>query len=151
VKHRRRKAAAQWHLRLDLQSFLPRFAILGSARDCDNHRSRELCAGLREGEIVIFDKAYTNYGHFLELARRGVWWVTRLKEFMAYRVVRTLQTTDHPRILRDELVELTVPSPHQAYPGLLRRVVARVEVDGQEREMEFLSSHLDWSAWTIAG
>jgi IS4 transposase len=32
----------------------------------------------------------------------------------------------------------------------LRRVIVRVEVDGQEGEMEFLSNHLDWSAWTIA-
>lgn len=150
AKHRRRKAAAKCHLRLDLQSFLPRFAILGSARDADNHRARELCAGLRDGEIAVFDKAYTDYGHFRELTRRGVWWVTRLKEGMAYRVVRKLQTTDHPRILRDDLVQLTVASSRQAYPGLLRRVVARVEIDGQERELEFLSNHLDWSAWTIA-
>ncbi len=93
AKHRRRKAAAKCHLRLDLQSFLPRFAILGSAHDADNRRARELCAGLREGEIAVFDKAYTDYGHFEELTRRGVWWVTRVKEGMACRVVRKLQTT----------------------------------------------------------
>ena len=150
AKHRRRKAAAKCHLRLDLQSFLPRFAILGSAHDADNRRARELCAGLREGEIAVFDKAYTDYGHFRELTRRGVWWVTRAKEGMACRVVRKLQTTDHPRIVRDELVQLTVAVSHQAHPDLLRRVVARVEIDGQERELEFLSNHLDWSAWTIA-
>jgi hypothetical protein len=150
AKHRRRKAAAKCHLRLDLQSFLPRFAILGSARDADNSRARELCAGLREGEIAVFDKAYTDYGHFRELTRRGVWWVTRAKEGMACRVVRKLQTTDHPRIVRDELVQLTVAVSHQTHPDLLRRVVARVEIDGQERELEFLSNHLDWSAWTIA-
>ena len=32
AKHRRRKAAAQCHWRLDLQSFLPRFAIVDTAR-----------------------------------------------------------------------------------------------------------------------
>ena len=150
AKHRRRKAAAKCHLRLDLQSFLPRFAILGSARDADNRRARELCAGLREGEIAVFDKAYFDYGHFWELTQRGVWWVTRVKEGMAFGVVRKLRTTDHPRILRDELVCLTVTVSRQTYPGLLRRVVARVQIDGQERELEFLTNHLDWSAWTIA-
>ncbi len=64
--------------------------------------------------------------------------------------MRKLQTTDHPRIVRDELVRLTVAVSRQAYPGLLRRVVARVQIDGQERELEFLSNHLHWSAWTIA-
>ena len=150
AKHRRRKAAAKCHLRLDLQSFLPRFAILTSAREADNRRSRELCAGLREGEIAIFDKAYTDYWHFWELTQRGVWWVTRAKGGFAHKVVRTLKTTSHPRILRDELIRLSVPISQKAYPGLLRRVVARVEVDGQERDLEFLSNNLQWSAWTIA-
>jgi hypothetical protein len=45
AKHRRRKAAAKCHLRLDLQSFLPRFAIIDTAREADAKRARELCAG----------------------------------------------------------------------------------------------------------
>jgi hypothetical protein len=150
AKHRRRKAAAKCHLRLDLQSFLPRFAILSSAREADNYRSRELCAGLREGEVAVFDKAYTDYPHFWELNQRGVWWVTRAKERFAHRVVEKLQTSDHPRILSDDLVELTVRVSADAYPGKLRRIVARVEIDGQERELEFITNHLEWSAWTVA-
>lgn len=150
ARHRRRKAAAKCHLRLDLQSFLPRFAIVGSARPADNHYSRELCAGLRAGEIAVFDKAYTDYGHFADLTRRGIWWVIRAKEGFAHQVIQPCQTTTHPRIVRDELLRLTVPSSQQAYPGLLRRVVARVEIDGQERELEFLTNNLEWSAWTIA-
>src|SRR5437867_12888766 len=35
AKHRRRKAAAKCHLRLDLQSFLPRFVIVDTARYSD--------------------------------------------------------------------------------------------------------------------
>jgi hypothetical protein len=58
AKHRRRKAAAKCHLRLDLQSFLPRFAIIDTAREADPKRAREVCAGIKDGEIVIFDKAY---------------------------------------------------------------------------------------------
>ena len=57
AKHRRRKAAAKCHLRLDLLSFLPRFAIVDTAGEHDSVRAPELCAGLHEGEIVIFDKA----------------------------------------------------------------------------------------------
>ena len=60
AKHRRRKAAAKCHLRLNLQSFLPRFAIVDTAGEHDNLRARELCAGVQAGEIVIFDKAYVD-------------------------------------------------------------------------------------------
>ena len=40
AKHRRRKAAAKCHLRLDLQSFLPRFLLLDSARHATPTPSR---------------------------------------------------------------------------------------------------------------
>ena len=66
AKHRRRKAAAKCHLRLDLQSFLPRFAIIDTAREDDAKRARELCAGIKDGEIVIFDKAYVDFEHLCQ-------------------------------------------------------------------------------------
>jgi hypothetical protein len=47
ARHRRRKAAAKLHLRLNLQSFLPAFAIVDTAKHNDNKRARELCAGLQ--------------------------------------------------------------------------------------------------------
>src|SRR5688500_13782480 len=51
AKHRRRKAAAKCHVRLDLQTFLPRFVIIDTAREADAKRAPELCAGLQAGEI----------------------------------------------------------------------------------------------------
>ena len=53
AKHRRRKAAAKCHLRLDLHSFLPRFVLIDTARENDAKRAREVCAALRAGEIVL--------------------------------------------------------------------------------------------------
>ena len=47
AKHRRRKAAAKCHLRLNLQSFLPRFAIIDTARQSDAKRAREVCADIQ--------------------------------------------------------------------------------------------------------
>jgi hypothetical protein len=149
AKHRRRKAAAKCHLRLNLQSFLPRFAIVDAARDADAKRARELCAGLQAGEIVIFDKAYLDLAHLFDLFRRGVFWVTRTKEGMKFRVVRRYQRGRVGNILRDDVVRMKSSASRRGYPAWLRRVVALVEVDGQWREMEFLSNNLEWSAQTI--
>ena len=41
AKHRRRKAAAKLHLRLDLESFLPAFAVVDSAKGHDNTKAHE--------------------------------------------------------------------------------------------------------------
>ena len=76
AKHRRRKAAAKCHLRLDLQSLLPHFAIVDTARDNDAARALEVCAGIRAGEIVIFDRAYLAFAHLFGLFLRGTYWVT---------------------------------------------------------------------------
>ena len=150
AKHRRRKAAAKCHLRLNLQSFLPACAIIDTAKFHDASQARDVCAALEDGEIVIFDKAYVDFVHLSELTERGVNWVTRAKDNLQYKVIQRLQTTENPRILKDEIIELTVFKSRQAYPRHLRRVVALVEVDGQDEILVFFSNQLTWSAWTVA-
>lgn len=150
AKHRRRKAAAKCHLRLDLQSFLPRCAIVDTAKHHDSTKAQDLCAGLESGEIAVFDKAYTKFGHLYELTERGIWWVGRAKDNMQYDALWRLDTTKHRRILRDEVVVLANEKSRQAYPLELRLIVALVEVNGQDVEMTFMTNHMEWSAWTIA-
>jgi len=149
AKHRRRKAAAKCHLRLNLQTFLPRFALVDSAGEHDNRRAHELCAGVQPGEIVIFDRAYVDFAHLGDLSMREVFWVTRAKENLRYRVVRRFQQNREGHILRDDLIQMSGPA-RNAYPVGLRRVVAEVEVDGELREMVFLTNNFAWSAQTIA-
>ena len=150
AKHRRRKAAAKCHLRLNLQTFLPQFAVVGSAGENDKRRARELCAGVQAGEVVIFDKAYLSFDHLADLSARQVFWVTRAREKLRYRVEDKLQAGQQGQILADELITLTGPLSHIAYAKPLRRVVAQVEVDGQWCQMVFLTNNLVWSAQSIA-
>jgi hypothetical protein len=149
AKHRRRKAAAKCHLRMDLQSFLPRFAIVDVAREHDSQRAAEVCAGLQDGEIVLFDKAYLHFQHLWTLTERGVFWVTRAKDNLDARVQKRRPAHADPRILRDDLVLLRGPLSKEKYPAVLRRVTAKVMVDGQERVLVFLTNNLDWSPVTV--
>jgi hypothetical protein len=150
AQHRRRKAAAKCHLRLDLQSFLPCFAIIDTARDADAKRAREVCAGVKEGEIVIFDKAYVDFGHLWDLEQRGVAWVTRAKENLQFEVLEQLPVKAGGKVVADELVGLKNAQSRDKYPEVMRRVTAWVEVDGEERLMTFLTNQLTWSPETIA-
>jgi len=148
AKHRRRKAAAKTHMRLNLQSLLPSFVIIDTAGEHDNKRARELCAGVQSGEITLFDKGYVDFGHLRDLDARGVFWVTRAKENLAYEVLKKMPPSKDQKILRDEIIRLS--HPHQPAPELMRRVVALVAVDGQERELIFLTNHLEWSPRSVA-
>ncbi len=150
AKHRRWKAAAKCHLRLELQSFLPRFAIIDTARDADAKRAREVCAGVKAGEIAIFDKAYVDFGHLWDLEQREVLWVTRAKENLQFEVLKQLPIKAGGRVVADELVGLKNSASQEKYPEVMRRVTAWVAVDGQERLMTFLTNQLTWSPETIA-
>jgi len=140
AKHRRRKAAAKTHMRLDMESLLPRFAIVDTAKHNDNLRARELCAGLKDGEIIIFDRAYNDFDHLMDLDKRGVQWVGRWKKRTVCEVIDTKETSGD--IIKDELVVLNNEL-------VVRRITAWVEVDGKWREMIFVTNNREWSAQTV--
>jgi hypothetical protein len=142
AKHRRRKAAAKMHLRLDLHSFLPGCAIVDTAKHHDNSRAREVCAGLQSGEVVIFDKAYVDFEHLTELDTRGVWWVTRAKDNMKYDAAENLPVPERGKIVKDQVVVLSGEQ-------VVRRVEAWVEVDEREQLMVFITNNFEWSPQTV--
>jgi hypothetical protein len=144
ARHRRRKAAAKMHLRLDLHSFLPSFAIEDTAGEHDNKRAREVCAGILSGEIVVFDKAYVDFLHLAELDERGVFWVTRAKDNMKYRALKNL-SKPQGNIIRDQRISLQ--GKHKGL--IMRRVEARVEVDGEWRIMVFITNNFDWNPQSV--
>jgi len=149
AKHRRRKAAAKLHLRLNLQSFLPSFAIIEEASHHDSTRAPTLCAHLQEGEIALFDKAYVNFTHLYNLCQRGVFWVTRAKDNMTYTVRKKLLIKPKGNILRDDLILLKNTKSKEQYPVLMRRVEMLVSVDGKEKVMVFITNNMDWAASSV--
>jgi len=148
AKHRRRKAAAKMHMRLDLQSFLPSFAIIKNAGTHDSTEAYELCANIKAGEIVVADKAYVDFKHLCKLDERGVFWVTRAKDKMLYETVGQ-HSTPKNNIIRDEVIKLTGNKTSKHYSQDLRLVEAKVAVNGKEKVMTFITNNFDWSASSI--
>jgi len=148
ARHRRRKAAAKCHLRLDIGTFLPTFAVVEDAAHHDSVRADVLCAGMVTGDILLADRAYVDLEFLAGLEARGVFFVLRSKCNMLFGTVKQLPCKG--KIIRDELVRPAGLETAKAYPGVLRRVTALVEVDGKEREMTFITNNTVWSARTIA-
>jgi len=87
AQHRRQRAAVKMHMALNMRSFLPNFVIVKSTKDSDPKSARELCAEMKAGESVVFDKAYVHFKHIKVLDMRGISWVTRAKNNMLYEVM----------------------------------------------------------------
>ncbi len=148
AKHRRRKAAAKCHMRLNLDSFLPSFAVVKAANSHDATEARIVCAGIKSGEIVVFDKAYVDFAHMNQLNDRGVFWVSRAKSNMQYEVVRECSPAAG-KILRDAVIRLTDPHSSNAYPTEMRLVTAEVLVNGRKMVLTFITNNLSWAASSI--
>ncbi len=148
AKHRRRKAAAKCHMRLNLETFLPSFAVVKSANSHDAKEARGVCAGIKAGEIVVFDKAYVDFAHLGELDDRGVFWVSRAKTNMQYEVVRE-HSPAGGNIRRDVVVRLTGNRAGKAYANGLRLVTADVEVNGKMIALTFITNNFSWAASSV--
>lgn len=151
AKHRRRKAAAKMHLLLNLNGFLPSFVVVDAAKHNDATKAKVLCAKLQAGEVVVFDKAYNDFGHLAELTERGVFWVGRAKDNMAFEVVRDLPPSSNPDILQDAEIRLTGTKVKAAHPGTFRLVKALVTLEGKREkvEMAFITNNFEWAAVSI--
>ena len=162
ARHRRRKAAAKLHMNLSLGNLLPSFAIVEEASHPDSVRAEATTANLKCGDILVADRAYTDFRFLCSLALRGVFYVVRWKRNIQLKVVaeRSVEKVEEGkrseakvRVLRDEIVAPARPGTAKEYScdgGTLRCVTAEVEYDGKMLEMSFLTNNLEWSARTIA-
>ena len=65
ARHRRKKAAAKTHMRIDVSNMLPCFAVMENAAHHDSTRGDELCASLKDGDILLADRAYVKFSFTL--------------------------------------------------------------------------------------
>lgn len=149
AKHRRRKAAAKMHLSLNLQTFLPRFIIVESAKGHDSTKAMNLCGNLEAGEIVLFDKAYIKFAFLHDLTERGVFWVGTAKENMLYETVGQ-HAPPKGDVIRDERIRLTGQKPSKEYGYELRLVEADVVIDGKKVRLVFITNNFKWAASSVA-
>lgn len=143
--YRRSKGAVKLHLVLDHDGYLPRFAVLTDGKTSDIEVARGLT--FEPGTVLVIDRGYQDFSWWLELSRRKVFFVTRLKDNAEYGIVEQREADGERGILRDEVVLLT--KLQEAGPvALMRRIEMWVE-DKQE-SIVFFTNHLKLAASTIA-
>jgi len=149
ARHRRKKAAAKTHMTLNVRCMLPSFAVVEDAAHHDSTRAGALCASLKDGDILLADRAYVKFDFLSDLSGRGIFYVLREKKNMKYTVLNN-SPHNNPRVISDETISLSIDGTKNKYPDNLRRVTAVVEVDGKDVEMSFITNNFKWSPRTIA-
>ena len=145
--YRSRKAAAKMHVRLPVGSSVPSAVRIEAGKPRDSTMADALTKDMKGGDILLADRAYVDFGFLHGLTAREVYWVLRQKDGMRYEAVESREASGG--ILSDKTVRLTAADTAKKHPETLRRVRALVEVDGEEREMTFLTNNTKWAARTV--
>jgi hypothetical protein len=146
AKFRRTKGAIKLHLLLDHDGYLPSFAVVTEGNVHEIRVARTL--PLERGTILAIDRGYTDYEWFVELTRREVYFVTRLKDKAAYVVEAECEVPKNRNVLKDELIWFPSVTRAGEEPVLFRRV--EVWDEDQQESLVFLSNLLSFGATTIA-
>jgi hypothetical protein len=145
AKYKRTKGAVKLHLLLDHDGYLPVFACITDGKSHDVTVGRQL--RFQAGTIVAIDKGYVDYGWWQQMTADGVFFVTRLKRDLKYRIIKENPVPEKGNIRGDHWIELE--STQQ--PGL-RQVLRVVTIwdEKKQEEMAFLTNHFDFGPTTIA-
>ena len=146
AKFRSTKGAVKIHLLLDHDGYLPTYALVTNGKKHDVTMARKF--PLSRGSIVAMDRGYNDYDLFADWTENGIYFVTRLKDNVAYEVIAANETPDKGNILSDQFIEITGSTALKKCPYILRRVVVWDEKN--KRELVLLTNHLDFSARTIS-
>jgi hypothetical protein len=145
AKFRCAKGAVKLHLQLDHQGYLPSWALVTDGKTADVKVAQLL--RFSPGTIVAMDRGYVDYELFGRWSREGVFFVTRAKSNMAYRVVAKRSLPERGNILSDEEIELTGVKAKEECPCRLRRIV--VWDEEHQRQIVLLTNQLEFAAGTI--
>ncbi len=139
---REKRGGIKLHALLDHDGHIPAFLEITDARKHESNIAKALT--LPKGSIVVFDRGYVCYRWFAALIQAGVFFVTRQKKNMSYKVLERRSVNKKLGITSDQIIQVMSGGK----PLKLRRVGYRDAQTG--KHFVYLTSHFTLSARTIA-
>ena len=139
---RKGKGGIKLTVKLDHQGKIPCFAVVSNARE---HETNQICkVPYESGDVIVFDRGYTDYVYFSMLYTKKTWFVTRLKSNAVYTRVKKNPVKEGGNIISD--YEIIIPSLSKDMT--FRKIIA---IDpGTKKKITLLTNNLNWSSSTVA-
>jgi len=147
ARFRRAKGAVKLHLMLNHQGYLPGWALITDGKVHDVKVAQKL--EFSHGTVVAMDRAYVDYEMFDRWTNKGVWFVTRAKDNMNYRVVKNRDLPSRGNVLSDREIVVAGYYSRQKLQHRLRRIV--IWDAENERKIVLLTNHMHFAASTVSG
>jgi putative transposase len=137
------KSGIKLTVKLDHQGKIPCFVLASNAREHEATKVREV--PYEGGDVLVFDRGYTDYGYFSSICEKKAYFVTRLKKNAVYKRVKKRAVKKNGSIISD--YEIIIPSMSKEIT--VRKVIARDPKT--KKRVVLLTNNLKWSAETVAG
>ena len=145
ARFQRTKGAIKLHLQLDHQGCLPCWALVTEGDTNDVRIAQKL--EFAPGTIVVIDRGYLDYALYERWTESGVYFVTRSRTNMLYKVIECRALPTRGNVKRDETIKLTSEHARKRCSSLLRQVT--VWDAEHKRELVFLTNIFHLAASTI--
>ena len=136
------KGGIKMAVKLDHQGKIPCFVAVSNAREHDVKKIREI--PYERGDVLVFDRGFTDYEYFKEICAKKAYFVTRLKKNAVYRYAGKREIKEGGNIVSD--YEIRIPSLSKEI--IFRKIIAR-DPETKKR-IVLLTNNPQWSATTIA-
>lgn len=141
------EASVKLHTAIDLSGDLPEVVVIGPG-DLQDMKVARVQMKFKAGSTIIFDKGYSNYSWFQNLSDSGVYFVTRIKDFAKFKVVRSRPTDRTQGYICDQDIYVKgAVAKYEAKLGKLRRISFRDPSTG--KKLCFLTNRFDLDTKTI--
>jgi len=147
ARFRRAKGAVKLHLMLNHQGYLPGWALITDGKVHDVKVAQKL--EFSHGTVVAMDRAYVDYEMFDRWTNKGVWFVTRAKDNINYRIVKNRDLPSRGNVLSDREIVVAGYYSRQKLQHRLRRIV--IWDAENERKIVLLTNHMHFAASTVSG
>lgn len=146
AKFRTTKGAVKLHVKFNHSGYLPTFAVVTTGKVHEQRVAPSI--PMEKGDVIVFDRGYTDYNWYKTLDDKGLYFVTRLKKNALYKVTRRKKTGHLDNIYSDHIIELKGFYSQQKFPNKLRLIRSKNPETG--KIITILTNNFTWSARTIA-
>jgi hypothetical protein len=139
---RKGKGGIKLTVKLDHQGKIPCFVIMSNAREHEVKKIKEV--PYKPGDVLVFDRGFTDYGYFESICKEKAWFVTRLKSNAVFKRIKKREIKEGGNILSD--YEIMIPSLSKEL--IFRKIIVRDPET--KKKVTLLTNNLQWSSVTVA-
>jgi len=139
---RKEKGGIKLLVKLDHQGKIPCFVVESNAREHDVNKIYEV--PYNAGDVLVFDRGFTDYVYFRLLCMKKAYFVTRLKDNAVYKRIKKRDVKEGGNVISD--YEIIIPSLSEEI--VFRKII--VKDPETKNKITILTNNLLWSSATIA-